>query len=173
MDNHSNALVAAGLDAIANFFREEVTTIEGGTRNVLSYPQEKILNGICYAVVNQIMFTTEQTLTQAKHELAQALADNQGNEISINQIQRKMARVENTNYQLAHLEAFKEQAMAAYLKHAGKAYEHRRSGKQPVDRDSLIAAAAALAGIAAPAGATDRNSTVETKDEARTARKRA
>lgn len=173
MDTEHKHLVAAALDTIANFFREDMTTVEGGTKNVLHYPQEKILNGICYAVMNQIMFTTEQTLTEAKHELAKALADFQGNEISINQVQRKMARVESTNYQLAHLEAFKDEALAAYAKHTGKSYEHRRTGKQPVSKDNLLAAAAALAGVAVPTGATDRRSTEAVKDEARTARKRA
>lgn len=173
MDMPNTQLVAAALDAIADFFQETVTTYEGGSRNILSYPQEKVLNGICYAVCNQIIFTTEQTLTEAKHELGKALADFQGNEISINQVQRKMQRVESTNYQLAHLEAFKELATAAYAKHTGKAYEHRRTGKQPVAKDQLLAQAAALAGIGAPAGATDWNSTVGTADEARTARKAA
>jgi hypothetical protein len=173
MDMPNTATVVAALDAIAAFFREDVTTVEGGTRNVLNYPQEKILNAICYGATNQIMYTEEQTLTEAKHELAKALADFQGNEISINQVQRKMSRVESTNYQLAHLNAFKDLACAAYLKHTGKAYEHRRTGKQPVSKDSLLAAAAALAGVAVPAGATDKASTEAVKDEARTARKRA
>lgn len=174
MDNVSNAALIAALESIATFFQENVTTYEGGTRNTLSYPQEKMLNGICYAVVNQIAYTTEQQLEPAKRELAQALADFQGNEISINQVERKMKRVEGTNYQLAHLEAFKEAALEVYQRHAAKPYEHRSKGsKTAVTSDSLLAQAAALAGIKVPAGATDKESTLATNNDAQTARKAA
>lgn len=173
MDNAFIETATSAINTIADLFQENITTYEGGTKNILSYPQEKVLNGICYAVANQIAFTTEQKLTEAKHELAKALADFQGNEISINQVQRKMQRVQDTNYQLAHLEAFLDAAKTVYAGRTGKPYEHRRTGKQPVSTDNLLAAAAALAGIELPAGATDMNSTVATKDEARTARKRA
>jgi hypothetical protein len=173
MDNAFIDTATSAINTIADLFQENITTYEGGTKNILSYPQEKLLNGICYAVANQIGFTTEQTLTEAKNELAKALADFQGNEISINQVQRKMQRVESTNYQLAHLQAFSDAAQAVYARRTGKTYEHRRTGKQPVSKDNLLAAAAALAGVALPAGATDMKSTVATNDEARTARKRA
>ena len=173
MDNAFIDTATSAINTIADLFQENITTYEGGTKNILSYPQEKLLNGICYAVANQIGFTTEQTLTEAKHELAKALADFQGNEISINQVQRKMQRVESTNYQLAHLQAFSDAAQAVYASRTGKSYEHRRTGKQPISKDNLLAAAAALAGVALPAGATDMKSTVATNDEARTARKRA
>lgn len=173
MDTAFIETATSAINTIADLFQENITTYEGGTKNILSYPQEKVLNGICYAVANQIAFTTEQTLTEAKHELAKALADFQGNEISINQVQRKMQRVESTNYQLSHLEAFLEAAKSVYAHRTGKPYEHRRTGKQPVAKDNLLAAAAALAGITLPAGAADKNSTVATNDEARTARKRA
>jgi hypothetical protein len=173
MDNAFIDTATSAINTIADLFQENITTYEGGMKNILSYPQEKLLNGICYAVANQIGFTTEQTLTEAKNELAKALADFQGNEISINQVQRKMQRVESTNYQLAHLQAFSDAAQAVYARRTGKTYEHRRTGKQPVSKDNLLAAAAALAGVALPAGATDMKSTVATNDEARTARKRA
>lgn len=168
--NIETSHVAAALATIAGFFADDITTYDGKTRNELAYPQEKILNGICWAVTGQLQYTEGNAINKARIELEKAARDFQANEISINQLQYKASRLESLNYQLAHLKAFEAVALAAYHQATGSAYVHRTAGSKNTTIESTLSTVEALLGKKV-AMATDAMSTAEVGDEARTARK--
>lgn len=163
--------LAAALATIAAFFTDEVTTMDGKTRNELAYPQEKMLNGICWAVVGQIAYT-EQQGDKAKAELEKALRAYRADEISINEVQYKTHRCQGIEYQKAHLMAFRDVALSTYEKVTGKAYVHRTGSSKAMPVDETLALAEAILGKQVSAAA-DVRSVDATGDKAQTARKRA
>lgn len=162
--------LAGALATIAAFFKDDVTTFQGTIRNELAYPQEKILNGICWAVVGQVQYTETVAIQKAKVELENAARDYQGNEITINQLQYKANRLKNYNYQLAHLKAFETVALAAYEQFTGNKYVHKIGGSKNQTVEETLAETEMLLGKKV-SPATDAASTAAAQDEAATARK--
>lgn len=146
--------LARAISDIARFFEENMTDQDGVITNALAFPQEKILNGMCYSATNGAAYTANVTLQKAKDELAEALDSHKGDELSDVKLARKVNWMNKIEDQLVHLEAFKAEALAAYEKHTGKAYVHERPKMQVVGgvkpTDAVAQARAKLGRTAGP-----------------------
>lgn len=146
--------LAQAISVIAKFFDEQMTDQDGVITNALSFPQEKILNGMCYSANNGVYYTATVTMQKAKDELLVAVKEHKGDELSDVKCARKLNWMNRIEDQLAHLEAFKATAEAAYLEHTGKTYKHERAKPQATGgvrpTDALAQSLAKLGINAAP-----------------------
>lgn len=154
--------LAKSLSDIARFFEENTTNQDGVVTNALAYPQEAILNGICYRAYESTAHTATVTMQKAKDELAEALDSHKGDELSDVKVARKLNWMNKVEDQLAHLEAFKAAALAAYEQHVGRAYRHRQPKMELVGgikATDAVAQARAKLGLPAANPDTCYNST--------------
>jgi len=158
-----NKLTAA-LGTIASFFEEiETVTTKDGTQeqvNKLAYLQQRILNGVCYAAANAHDYTERASLPKAMDAARMAIRADNGTELSINKINQALEWIDNLNYQLAHLDAFKTVAEAQFKEFTGKDFTFappRGVKNQDVARTSYLDRAKAM-GIEVNV-AEDHNST--------------
>lgn len=148
--------LATAIATIAKFFHENVTDQDGVITNSMAYPQKKVLNGLCYTATKEAAYTSTVTLRKAMDEMNEALDSHKGDEISDLTVARKLAWVEKVEMQLAHLEAMRTAAMAAYESFTGEKYVHERPKLTAVgDVKVTDAVARARAKSGRPAGGPD------------------
>jgi hypothetical protein len=116
----------AALTTIASFF-EEIETVTGkdGTQeqvNRLGYLQQRILNGICYAAANAHDYTARASLPKAQDAARLAIRNDNGTELSMLEVNRRLDWVEQLNMQLAHLAAFQAAAEGTFKAATGKEF---------------------------------------------------
>lgn len=124
--------LAQAIAVIAKFFDESMTDQDGVITNALAFPQEKILNGMCYSATNGANYTSTVTMQKARDELKAAITEHKGDELSDVKCARKLNWLNKMEDQLTHLEAFKREATAAYAEFTGKHYVHERPKAQVV-----------------------------------------
>ena len=122
--NHTMSLTSA-LDFIANtLYETELKDHDDygkDKENILDFPQNRILNGIAYAIASTIHIT-EETFDRAKQKVRQRIREHRNDEISELNQRRANQWADQLEFQLAVLSDMLDVACEVYTRHTGQKF---------------------------------------------------